>query len=200
MHRLVRLDETVLWNAGPPRVRTEHALIAVAGRATDELGAIAVLADAVQARRTTARRLAAALAEHPNVRRRPFLAGVLDDVDAGACSVLEVGYLRDVEQAHGLPRAQRQVRASARGPLYRDVVHLPYDLVVELDGRLFHDTARGRHADLVRDLEAAVSGLRTVRVGWGQVFGDPCRTARAVAQLLQASGWTGTPRRCGRCP
>jgi hypothetical protein len=199
IHRLTRLDEWTLWNTGPPRVRTEHAVLDVSAEAAGEHEAIAVLADAVQSRRTTAARLRAAIEEHPSLRRRAFLADVLADVDHGACSVLEVGYLRQVERAHGLPHAERQVRDSTRGPLYRDVEYTGHGLVVELDGRLFHDSARGRHADLVRDLDAAVAGKRTVRVGWGQVFGDPCRTAESLARLLGAAGWSGATTRCVRC-
>ncbi len=51
---------------------------------------------------------------------------VLRDVDAGACSVLEHGYLTLVERAHHCPRHRRQVRDSHRGPLYRDVVYEEY--------------------------------------------------------------------------
>ena len=84
------------------------------------------------------------------------------------------------------------------GPrIYRDVSYPAYDQVVELDGRLFHDSALDRDADLDRDLDAAVDRLGTVRLGWGQVFGRPCRTAARVALLLQYRGWPGSPTPCG---
>src|SRR5690606_31337244 len=118
---------------------------------------------------------------------------------AGACSVLERGYLTRVERAHGLPAAARQVRDSLRGPVYRDVEYRAHGLLVALDGRLFHDNAAARHRDLERDLDAAVDGRATVRLGWGQVFDTGCRTARQVAVLLQSRGWTGSPRPCRRC-
>jgi predicted methyltransferase len=50
---------------------------------------------------------------------------------------------------------------------YRDVVYAEFEQVVELDGRLFHDSADARDADLDRDLDAAVERLGTVRLGWG---------------------------------
>src|SRR5690606_35251780 len=123
-----------------------------------------------------------------------FLGEVLEDLSVGACSVLERGYLTRVERAHGLPTAQRQVRDSIRGPVYRDVVYSSQQQVVELDGRLFHDSASARRADLDRDLDAATRGLGTVRVGWGQVFGSPCRTARRIGALLALRGWLGQVR------
>ncbi|WP_217702526.1 hypothetical protein [Nocardioides guangzhouensis] len=71
--------------------------------------------------------------------------------------------------------------------------------VVELDGRAFHDSARGRDSDLDRDLVAAVDGLSTTRIGWGQVFGRACRTAWLVGRVLHGRGWTDRPVACPDC-
>jgi hypothetical protein len=84
-----------------------------------------------------------------------------------------------------------------QGQIYRDVDHGDFDLFIELDGRLFHNTAGQRDKDLDRDLDSAVDSKRTVRLGWGQVFDRPCRTAGRVGRLLRQRGWTGTPRACG---
>jgi hypothetical protein len=86
--------------------------------------------------------------------------------------------------------------ATSVGRVYRD--H-EYDVgqVVELDGRLFHDSARQRDRDLERDLDTALDGKDTRRLGWGQVFDRPCSTAGKVATLLVRRGWTGTPQPCG---
>lgn len=113
--------------------------------------------------------------------------------------MLEHGYLDRVERPHGLPTAARQVAASACGPSYRDVEYQEQRLVVELDGRLFHDSARSRDRDLDRDLDVAVDGGFTVRLGWGQVFGRPCDTASRVSRLLQLRGWSGDPIPCPAC-
>lgn len=45
--------------------------------------------------------------------------------------------------------------------MLRDVAYRDQGWYVELDGRLFHDTAERRDADLDRDLDAAVSGSAT---------------------------------------
>lgn len=200
-HRLGRLDERVQWNTSPPRVRMEEAVLDVALDKADETALIATLAGAVQARRTTAARVRAVLDGRPRVPRREFVGGVLDDIDQGTCSVLEHGYLHRVELPHRLPASLRQVggTSSARS-LSRDVVYGRYAQVVELDGRLFHDSAEQRDADLDRDLDAAVEKLGTVRIGWGQVFRTPCRTAHRVGALLRARGWDGHPAVCPSCP
>jgi len=105
-----------------------------------------------------------------------------------------------VERAHGLPVADRQVRDSSRGTIYRDVEYRRFDVAVELDGRLFHDDARSRDGDFERDLDARLDGKVTVRLGWGQVYGRPCSTAIKIGSLLQQGGWDAAPTRCRECP
>jgi hypothetical protein len=198
-HYVTDLSGRVLWNASPPRVRVEHAALDLAAASATDFDAIAQLAQVVQSRRTTVPRLLAALEARQRLSRSGLLSAVLVDIGSGACSVLEHGYLERVERRHGLPRAARQVRDSARGPLYRDVEYTRQTTVVELDGRLFHDSARARDRDLDRDLDAVVEGKVTVRLGWGQVFGRSCATAARVGRLLQVRGWEGAPRRCPEC-
>ena len=199
IHRLSDLERRVLWHASPPRVRLEHALLDVAAGAPSDYQAIATLADGIQSRRTTGPRLAAALAERRRIPRRGFLTAVVADLGAGTCSALEHGYLTKVERPHGLPEASRQARDATRGPIYRDVDYDPVPLLVELDGRLFHDNAVARDRDLERDLYATVDGHTTARVGWGQVFERPCLTAELIGALLIQRGWAGALRRCRAC-
>jgi hypothetical protein len=194
--RMPHIEARTLWHLGPPRIRYEEATLDVAARATNDFAALAELARAVQGRRTTAGRLSAALRERDRIARRRWMTGVLEDVAAGTCSVLEHGYLHRVERAHGLARARRQVRDRiGSGVIYRDVEY-HVGLVVELDGRLFHDTTTQRDADLDRDLVTAATGKDSVRLSYGQIFDRPCWTATQVAVLLRNRGWEGRPRRC----
>ncbi|MGV0812941.1 type IV toxin-antitoxin system AbiEi family antitoxin domain-containing protein [Mycolicibacterium boenickei] len=197
IHRVAHLHERVLWNVGPPRMRYDEATLDVACRATSELDAIAVLANACQSRRTTARRLLKALDSRGRLRRRHWLRAVLVDIADGTCSVLEHGYLVRVERPHGLPKARRQKRsASSVGVCYRDAEY-GERLVVELDGRVYHDSATRRDADFERDLDAAVDGRSTVRLSYGQIFDRPCQTAGKIAQVLRRHGIDVSGRPCG---
>lgn len=200
VHRLADLDSKVLWNLAPPRLRIEDAVLDVAAVTQNDFTAIAVLAEAVGSRRTTAARLGDALARRTRIGRRSFLVAMIADLEAGACSVLEHGYLHRVERAHGLPRSSRQVAARSAGRIYRDVVYEEFGQVVELDGRLDHTSVSARDRDLERDLDAALDGLAGIRLGWGQVFNRPCHTARRVGELLRRRGWVGTPQVCPDCP
>jgi hypothetical protein len=198
VHRTALFDRVMEWNRHPPRIAIEHALLDVAGDAPDEMTAIATLADACGARRTTPSRLLAALDERPRVARRGWLRSVLLDLAEGTNSVLEHGYLTLVERAHRLPHGRRQVRA---GGVWRDVDYEELRLVVELDGRQFHSSSQARDRDLDRDLDAAAAGggRETIRLGYGQVFGRGCDTAVKLGFVMRRRGWTGAPEACARC-
>jgi hypothetical protein len=197
IYHVAHIDQRVLWNVSPPRMRYDEAALDVACRAPSELDAIAVLANACQSRRTTAQRLLDTLDSRGRVRRRRWLRAVLVDIADGTCSVLEHGYLVRVERPRGLPRALRQKRsASSVGVCYRDAEYSER-LLVELDGRVFHDSATRRDADFERDLDAAVDGRSTVRLSYGQVFDRPCQTAGKIALVLQRHGIGVAGRSCG---
>jgi len=198
VHRVGRLDGRVQWNLSPPRIRYDDAVLDVAAAATCELDGIAALADACGSRRTTATRLLERLAARVWIARRAWLVGILGDVAEGTCSVLEHAYLDRVERPHGLPTGRRQTDAEADGrAMFRDV---EYDeVVVELDGRLFHDDAAARDRDLERDLDTVLEGKDTIRLGYGQVLERGCSTAMKVGAVLRARGWTGTPKVCPKC-
>lgn len=199
--RMAGFDRHALANLSPPRVRLEHVVLDLAAESDDDLGAIAVLADACQSRRTTAARLLAALEARPRLRRRRVIRRVLIDVASGTNSVLEWLYLNRVERPHALPAAGRQrVVKERRGTSYRDVEYPLWGLVVELDGRIGHELARDRWDDLDRDVDAAAGGVITVRLGWRQVA-EACRTAIAMTQILTARGWPGAWSACSpACP
>ena len=194
--RCTDFDVQAQLNLSPPRVRVDHALLTVASRSSTEEGAVALLADACQWRHTTPDRLAEALRQRSHLARRQLLLSILQDAANGAYSVLERRYLVRVERPHGLPTATRQRRVQiGRRVYYRDVEYVDLHTTVELDGRIGHEAMGDRWADLDRDIDAAVRGDVTVRVGWKQVL-DPCRLAAAVARILIARGWTGRPRPC----
>jgi len=194
--RRSHFDNQARLNLNPPRVRMEHALLTVASRASTEEGAVGVLADACQCGHTTPERLVDAVRQRAKLPHRQLLISILEDVASGAYSVLERRYLLRVERPHGLPTGSRQRRVQAgRRVHYRDVEYVGLRTTVELDGRIGHEATSDRWADLDRDLDAAVRGDLTLRIGWKQVL-DPCRLAAATGRILMARGWTGRPRPC----
>ena len=161
----------------PARVRIEEALIDVAARKPDDFDAIAVAG-----RRDLSAAVRPPVASASTWRRAPACRGARS---SATCS-------RDLDARHVLgararlprpassgrtacPPAARQVRDSRHGPLYRDVVYVDLDQVVELDGRLWHDSVESHDADLDRDLDAAVGRLGPS--GWG---GARCSRGRVA--------------------
>ena len=200
VHRRAGFGAHALWNLGPPRLRLEEAVLDVALAAPDELALVAALADAAGSRRTTAARLSEALAARPRVPRRRLLVAVLADVAGGSCSVLEREYVRRVERPHGLPCGSRQVLLEHAGrSMWQDVVYEQWDVHVGLDGRHDHTVLTDRDRDLERDLLVAGRGGRSVRLGYGQVLGRACATARGVGAVLRVAGWDGEVRSCSAC-
>ncbi|WP_202033191.1 type IV toxin-antitoxin system AbiEi family antitoxin domain-containing protein [Nocardioides sp. WS12] len=205
VHRTAHLATRVDWRRRPPRMAPEHATVDVMEsriRSGDVAGAYAALTRACYTREVGPPILRSALAHRARVTRRALIAGMIDDVEHGANSVLERGYLQLVERAHGLPRARRQQASHATGrKTVQDVRYEEFGVIVEPDGRAFHDSPEARDVDARRDLaERAVSEAVTLRVTYGLVFNDGCRTARWIATILQRRGWNGVLQRCPRCP
>ncbi|TYL55037.1 hypothetical protein FXB39_05430 [Nocardioides sp. BGMRC 2183] len=204
VHACAGLADRVAWRSAPPMVRIEHATIDVLSnriRSGDVASAFAVLTDILHTRRTNPDAILHTLDSRERVAGRATVAALLADVRDGACSVLERGYLHRVERAHGLPRGTRQRQSRATGRRTDQDVHYDgFGLIVELDGRAHHSGARAWDADARRDLaELAIADDLTARVTYGMVFGDGCRTAEQIAQLLHRRGWTGRLNRCPRC-
>ena len=197
LHRLTRLQDRVQWHRSPPRLQIEDAALDVAGEAPTPSRAIDVLTEVCNRRATTPQRLLAVLAHRQRTPRGAELRRALTEVADGMHSTLEAGVVRRVLCPHGLPVGRRQVRERTRqGVVYRDMLFDEYAVALELDGHAWHGDPAARARDMTRDLEAAGSGLLTVRLGWAHIHQTPCATAAGLAAVLQQRGWRGRPRRC----
>ncbi len=115
--------------------------------------------------------------------------------------MLEHGYQTQVVRSHGLPPGVlQQLRRTQSGSVVRDVALPEHEMLVELDGWMFHSDPAARSRDLDRDLYAAAEqAALTVRLGYEQVFGHACWTAGRLVRILRRRGWTGTPLSCHKC-
>ena len=180
----------------PPRLAVETAVLDLAS-ARSVTDVVHLVTRAVQLRTTTPSRLLACLDDRPRHPHRRLLTQLLADVAEGAESPLELGYLRNVERAHGLPPGRRQYqRVGLR--YYTDVGYDAYRLLVELDGRLGHE-GDGKFRDMERDNRFVLAAMATLRYGWFDIEVRPCAVAAQVAEALTNRGWPGQLRRCRRC-
>ena len=180
----------------PPRLTVADTVLdlCAAGSSSEVVG---LVTRAVQLRIVTPHRLLAAMENRERQRHRGLIRTILGDVGHGAESPIELLYLNDVERAHQLPEGRRQ-RNRLGLPYRSDVGYDPFQLLVELDGRIGHD-GTGRFRDLDRDNRFAMLAWLTLRYGWYDLVHRPCAVAFQVARVLISRGWMGLPSRCPRC-
>ena len=181
----------------PRRLRLEEALLDVASRERRVEAVLMPVFRAIQTRKTTAAKIADALARRRAHGRRRLLEEVLEEVRAGIQTPLERRYLRDVHRPHGLPAVTcNQQQSDGRVNRYRDFGYEGWDVVVEVDGQEAHPREEN-FRDRRRDNAVVVIGARTLRYGWAEIAVDPCGVAAEVVAVLRLRGWRGTPRACG---
>ncbi|MDT7741292.1 MAG: hypothetical protein QOE59_370 [Actinomycetota bacterium] len=135
-------------------------------------------------------------------RYRDALLGALAYADDGVRSKLEAIYALEVEEAHGLPRGERQLPVEVDGTTrYEDIAYRVGDelVIVRLDGHRYHADRATTLVDRRRDLAAELAGRARVVFGYEETAADPCARAREVAAVLRGRGWTGALRACERC-
>jgi hypothetical protein len=198
LHRSSRILEARDPCRLPPRTIIEETVLDLAQEATSFDDVISLLARACQRRLTFPVLLRRGVEMRVRMRWRADILQALEDVADGVESPLEYRYLRDVERAHGLPPAERQVYAAQGGRLIRrDVCYREYGVVVELDGSISH--AHRRLQDNRRDNAAAARGVITLRYGWPDVTELRCKTAAEVGEALSRRGWPGPLSSCRHC-
>jgi hypothetical protein len=180
----------------PPHTSVEDTILDLVHAASNLDDVIGWVTRAIARSVTSEQHLRTAMAARKQLRWRRELDEIIKAASGGAHSVLEYRHDRDVQRAHGLPAAKKQVPFrkpdGARG--YLDRYYPEYRLVIELDGKQYHpEERRGQYQD--RDNANAVTGS-TLRYGWGDVTRRGCEVARQEAEALRQRGWTGTITPC----
>ncbi|HEY6785966.1 MAG TPA: type IV toxin-antitoxin system AbiEi family antitoxin domain-containing protein [Trebonia sp.] len=194
--RDVVVHRTATWQADPqpwfalPRTPVAVTVLDLVEAARDLDDAYAWMSRAITTRAVAATMIADALNARKKARRRAWLEDALTDISDGIHFPLERRWTRDVERAHGLPQATRQVRRTgADGIRFLDNLYEPYRISVELDGLAFHPPEQ-RHGDYYRDNETAIAtDAQVLRYGFQQVANRPCTQAAQLARALIKHGW-----------
>ena len=186
-HQVAAVERRV---AGYDAVRVTSAVQTVVDCAlTLPLAQAVVVADsALRTGHVTEDDLVRAAAELKGVKGSRRLRRVLELADAGSESVLE-SLLRVLLVTRGLtPPVSQQVLRDGTTFLGRvDLCWPDHRLVVECDGRKWHDPADARDADRLRDNRLTAASWRVLRFTWAQVLHDPETVVAQVAACL--AGW-----------
>jgi hypothetical protein len=176
----------------PPYTFAEETVVDLVHAATDLNDVIAYVTGGFAKKRVSESRLREVATARKKLRWRADLNEIIVAGAGGAHSVIEFRYDHDVEQAHGLPPAAKQVKFTkpdgSRG--YRDRYYEKYKLIVELDGKQYHPPEH-RGLDQDRDNDAAATVGSTLRYGWADVTSRRCGSARQVHAALSKRGYPG---------
>jgi hypothetical protein len=183
-------DEPLLELPTTPIIMTVLDLVESAATLDDSYG---WLSRAVTNRDLPRDLIAAQLERRKKFARRTWLTDALTDIGDGIHFPLERRWARDVERAHGLPRATRQAWLNGPDGARRlDNYYEPFHLCVELDGAAFHrseDLDAGRR----RDNEILIAAdAKTLRYGFKEVANHPCDQAEQFARALIKQGWAAS--------
>lgn len=181
----------------PPHTFAEQTILDLVDAATDLDEVVAWVTAGFRRNATSEARLRAAIATRRKLRWRDRLDEIISMAAGGTHSPLEYRYDRDVERAHGLQPALKQVPFTkpdgTRG--FRDRYYDKFGLVIELDGKQYHDDDHRDH-DRRRDNHAIATAGATLRYGWDDVIRTPCETAAQVYAALRKRGYAGTLKPC----
>lgn len=180
----------------PPHTWVEETVTDLVDAAVNFDDAVGWITSGFQRGRIGEARLKTVMAARKKLRWRDRLDEVIPMAAAGTHSPLEYRYDRDVERAHGLPPAGKQVPFTkpdgSRG--FRDRYYDEYGLVIELDGKQHHEDRRDH--DRRRDNDATATTGATLRYGWHDVTRTQCETAAQVYQALRKRGYPGRLKPC----
>lgn len=204
VHRSGRIDAMRHPARTPPRTRVEETVLDLTQLSASFDDAFSWLSRGCGRRLVTPQLVHTAVGMRRRVRWRDEILGALPLIADGVHSYLEYRYVRDVEQAHGLPTAERQAKFIRRVRFprsqYLDNLYEPFGVVAELDGSAAH-LVEDRWRDIHRDNFFARLGIVTLRFSWTDVTRRPCAVALAVRDVLHRHGWNAQARPCAPdCP
>jgi hypothetical protein len=124
------------------------------------------------------------LLRYPRRPGTPRIAAALAERDPGVPkTVLEDAFLEFLDRHH-LPRPETNVWLSVGRHMHEiDCLWREKRVIVELDGRAAHDTARAFESDRVKDRRLTLAEWRPIRVTWQQLHTNERELARDLLAL-----------------
>jgi hypothetical protein len=138
-------------------------------------------------RRVGAARLRAEAARRPALPGRGALVTLVDLVEQGCQSELEIWGVREVLQGPGMPCFVQQHHVVLPTGVVRLDAALPeLKVAVELDGAAFHGSADARERDTRRDVALAALGWVVLRFSYRRLTREPEGCRREILQVCRA--------------
>jgi len=175
----------------PRRTSTGRSVVDAARWAASDNEARTAIVIAVQQGLIAEHDMTTVLQRLPRVRRSQLIRNTVADAFGGARSLAELEFLALSRRA-GFPEPKLQVeRRDASGRRrFVDALYEKYGVLVEIDG-VQHLDARQAWADMKRQNDLWVSGLRVLRFPSFLVRERPQEVIEQVRCALIAGGWEG---------
>jgi very-short-patch-repair endonuclease len=146
--------------------------------------AVAVADSAMRSKSVTLRQLKDGLRTRRGKRGYRRMRKVIDWSDPRCGSVLESAF-RVLMLESGILRPESQVRLKGVGRV--DFLWRDHRLVVEVDGRRWHDPNDARNTDRRRENSLTLGSWQLLRFSWAEIVHDPEYVVRCVLAALK--GW-----------
>lgn len=180
VHRTQELFDAVRRVDGLPVTCVERAIVDSWGR-PGELGRPAVRAaaiDAVRRRMCSPRNLRWELDRRPQLPARAALAELIQLLEDGCRSELEIWGCLHILRGPGMPEFVQQRPVAVRGERFiLDAACEESMLAVEMDGAAWHGSRQQRERDIRRDALVATTGWQTLRFSFARMTNaaDACK-------------------------
>lgn len=192
VHRVQRLDEDRLGDfpvTGLPRALVDtwgHAHSSAGDVRAVELARGAVIGT-LRDRQTSVRELRKAFESRRTLPGRAGLEELVNLVEQGCQSELEIWGVREVLIGPGMPVFVQQHRVRlATGPVRLDAAVPDLLLAVEMDGAAFHGSAADRERDTRRDVALAALGWVVLRFSYRRLTREPDACRREILAVCRA--------------
>ena len=182
--RRCRLDPCDAWTRDHIRVTSPARTILDVAAAMAFRALRRTVRQAQAEQRVNVRQLLDVLHRHPRHRGAAKLRAAIVDGPAPTRSELEDLAL-DLLDCAGVERPEVNPRLRLDGRVIRpDLLFRRQRLVIELDGRRWHDDPLTRQDDADRQAILEAHGYRVLRITWSQVVARPRQTLRRIRAAL----------------
>jgi len=147
----------------------------------------AAIIDTLRNRQVRVHELRTEASLQPTLPGRRELTSLVDLIEQGCQSELEIWGVREVLSGPGMPRfVQQYAVVLPFGRVHLDAALPELKIAVELDGAAFHGSPEARERDLRRDAALAALGWVVLRFSYRRLKREPEACRREIAQVCRA--------------
>lgn len=188
VHRRLTLPAADVWTRSGMRVTSPgRTLLDIAADLTEQELRRVVRRAQVEGH-ANLRQILDVLSRGAGARGAPALRGAIAGGAAPTRSELEDVVLELIDRAtEERPEMNARIRLAGRRPVEVDFLWRTRRLVIEADGRAWHDDPVTRELDAAKQAALEAAGYRVLRITWNQAIREPQETIARIRAALAAT-------------